>query len=139
MQAYRQHVRENLLLAFDTAENPLPCIEESAGAPLMLATLRRLASLNAQHVLCSHGSTSSSPALIHTNLAYLEEIERRARLLLQQHTPTLTELEQAATLIDYPFAEVIASSTESFDHSFYSHAHEQNVQAMIKWLMSVKN
>jgi len=124
----------SLLLAFDTVEKPLPCIEESACTPLMFSTLRRLAALNAQHVLCSHGS-NASPALLHENLAYLEEIERRARLFLQKHTPTATELEQAATLINYPFDEVVVSLTESFDRTFYSQAHEQNVQAILRWRM----
>ena len=124
----------SLLLAFDTVEKPLPCIEESACTPLMFSTLRRLAALNPRHVLCSH-SSSTSPALLRENLAYLEEIERRARLFLEQHTPTSAELEQAATLINYPFDEVVASLTESFDRAFYSRAHEQNVQAILRWRM----
>lgn len=125
-----------LLLAFDAVESPLPCIEDAACAPLMFATLERLATLNTQCVLCSHGNTTS-PALIEENLAYLREIERRSRLLLGQRTPTETELEQAAELIGYPFTEVVVHITGKVDRTYYSWAHEQNARAMLRWLMTL--
>lgn len=125
----------SLLLAFDAVEKPLPCIENAVCAPLMFATLERLSALNARYVLCSHGKTTS-PALIQENLTYLREIERRSRLLLANHTPSTTELEHTAELIGYPFTEVSAGIDEEIDHTYYSWAHEQNAQAILRWLMA---
>ncbi|HEX7735843.1 MAG TPA: MBL fold metallo-hydrolase [Ktedonobacteraceae bacterium] len=125
----------HLLLAFDAVERPLPSIDGSSCVPLMFSSLQRLAALDARTVLCSHGN-SHSPDLIHENLAYLNEIERRARLLLQQRVPADTELEQAATLVNYPFDEVIAHLNEEIDRAYYSSTHEQNVQAILTYLRS---
>lgn len=125
-----------LLLAFDAAEKPLPSIDGSSCVPLMFSTLQRLAALDAQCVLCSHGN-SSSPALVHENLAYLNEIERRARLFLQQRGTADSELEQAAALINYPFDEVIAHLNEDVDCAYYSETHEHNVQAILTYLRGV--
>lgn len=123
-----------LLLAFDAVEKPLPSIENAACVPLMFSTLEFLLTLDARTVLCSHGNTSS-PALIKENLAYLREVERRARLLLTQHTPTEAELEQAAQLIHYPFEEVIAHIDEEVDRTYYGWAHNANARALLQWLM----
>ena len=124
-----------LLLAFDAVEKPLPCIADSAHAPLMFSTLKRLAALQARSVLCSHGNTTS-PTLIQDNLAYLSQIEQRARALLQGSTPTTTELEQATTLINYPLDEVLKHMAGDADRTYYGWAHEQNIQAILNWLMS---
>jgi glyoxylase-like metal-dependent hydrolase (beta-lactamase superfamily II) len=125
-----------LLLAFDAVESPLPAIADAASAPLMLATLQRLAALQARSVLCSHGQTSNSPALIAENLAYLREIERRCRLLLADHSPAASELEQVAEQIGYPFSEVVTGRTTGIDLPYYSQTHEQNVQAILCWLLA---
>lgn len=124
----------SLLLAFDAVEKPIPGIHDAACAPLMFSTLARLAALNAQHVLCSHGKTSS-PALIQANLTYLREIERHCLLLLAARTPPEAEVEQTAELIGYPFTEAVAGIDEEIDHTYYSWAHEQNAQAILRWLM----
>ncbi len=127
----------SLLLAFDAVEKPLPCIEDADCAPLMFATLKRLAALNARHVLCSHGQ-ATSPALLQENLDYLSEIERRSRALLARQKPVEAELERSAELIEYPFNEVIAPLNEEVDRTYYSRAHEQNVRAILYWLMAEK-
>lgn len=124
-----------LLLAFDAVEKPLPCIENADCAPLMFATLKRLAGLNARQVLCSHGKTTS-PALIQENLDYLNEIERRSRALLAQQRPVEADFERTAELIGYLFDEVIAHINEEVDRTYYSWAHEQNAHAILKWLMA---
>ena len=124
-----------LLLAFDAAEKPLPFMEDALSVQPMFATLQRFLALKPQRVLCSHGKTTS-PALVSDNLAYLHEVERRSRSFLRTQTPTNAELEHAAALIDYPFEEVIASNTESVDHTFYSWAHDANVRHIIQWLKS---
>lgn len=122
-----------LLLGFDAVEKPLPCIEDSAGVPLMFSTLQRLAALNPRHVLCSHGNTSNA-SLIQDNLAYLQEIERRARLFLAGTSGSVPPNQPAATLIDYPFSEILASITEEIDRSYYGWAHEHNAQAILTYL-----
>lgn len=123
-----------LLLAFDAVESPLPIIEQAQATPAMFATLQHFLSLDPQHVLCSHGKTTGIET-VKRNLAYLQEIEQRSRILLNTHTPTDAELEHAATLIQYPFEEVIANIKGSFDHAFYSWAHDSNVRCIVQWLM----
>jgi glyoxylase-like metal-dependent hydrolase (beta-lactamase superfamily II) len=128
-----------LLLAFDAVERPLPAIADAACAPLMLATLQRLGELPARSVLCSHGQSRSSPALIAENLAYLREIERRCRLLLADHTPGANLLEQTAEQIGYPFSEVVADQAIEVDLPYYSQTHEQNAQAILRWLLATES
>lgn len=123
-----------LLLAFDAVESPLPIIEQAQATPAMFATLLHFLSLDPQYVLCSHGKTTGIET-VKRNLTYLQEIERRSRILLTTHPPTAVELEQAATLIQYPFDEVIADITGPFDHTFYSWAHDSNVRCVMQWLM----
>ncbi len=123
-----------LLLAFDAVERPLPLIEGADCVPHMFRTLERLIALQPERVLCSHGN-STSPQLVKENLAYLREIERRGRLLLQRRQPTDEELERSSLLIDYSFDEVIAGGGEKVDRAFYSGAHENNVRAILRWLM----
>ncbi|MEO8972981.1 MAG: MBL fold metallo-hydrolase [Ktedonobacteraceae bacterium] len=124
-----------LLLAFDAVEKPLPFMEDAASVQPMFATLERFLALKPEHVLCSHGKTTS-PSLVKDNLAYLHEVERRSRSYLHTNTPTNAQLEHAATLIGYPFEEVITGNSEPVDSTFYSWAHDANVRNSIQWLMS---
>jgi glyoxylase-like metal-dependent hydrolase (beta-lactamase superfamily II) len=125
----------SLLLTFDTIEEPLPCIEERADAPLLISTLERLEGLHAHYVLCSHSKTAT-PVLIQENLAYLREIVQRSRLLLARQRPTEAECEQAAKLIGYPFDKVVAQAREAFPGTFYRLAHEENARALLLWLIN---
>jgi glyoxylase-like metal-dependent hydrolase (beta-lactamase superfamily II) len=125
----------SLLLAFDAVEKPLPCIEGAASVPSMFATLEHFLTLQPQRVLCSHGKTTSLEA-VKENLAYLREIERRGRDLLQRHRPTHEELEHAAEAIQYTLDDVIAGSTETVDRKFYGWAHNANVRYILEWLMN---
>lgn len=120
-----------LLLAFDAVERPVPIIENAAGVHLMRTTLQHFIALQPERVLCSHGKTTSI-AMVEQNLAYLDEIERRSRILLATHRPTGEELEQASDLINYPFDEVIAGSNEPVDRTFYSWAHDNNVRCVLQ-------
>ena len=122
-----------LLLAFDALESPFPCIEDPSCASAMLSTLERLEALQAQHVLCSHGNTNN-PALIKENLAYFQHIQQRCLALLAQHVAMPDELTEAATLIQYPATEALAHAPEGVDYTYYAWAHEQNVQAILRWL-----
>jgi glyoxylase-like metal-dependent hydrolase (beta-lactamase superfamily II) len=127
----------SLLLAFDAVEKPLPCIEDAESVLSMFATLEHFLTLQPQRVLCSHGKTTSLAA-VKENLAYLREIERRGRDLLQRHRPTNEELEHAAEFIHYPFDEVVAGSTEAVDRKFYGWAHNANVRFILEWLMKLR-
>ena len=124
-----------LLLAFDAVEMPIPIIENATGAPYMFATLESLIALQPEVVLCSHGKTTS-PQLVQNNLAYLREIEQRCHTVLQTHRPADAELAHPSQLINYPFDEVIAGITVPVDRAFYSQVHEDNIRAIIAWLMS---
>lgn len=123
-----------LLLAFDAVEKPLPLIDDLRCVPDMFATLAHLAGVQAERVLCSHGK-STDPQLVAANLHYMREIERRSRLLLQRRRPAEEELEHASALIGYPFDEVIAGVDGPIDHTFYRQGHENNIRAILRWLM----
>ena len=124
-----------LLLAFDAVEMPLPCIEDSSCAPLMFSTLKRLNTLNAQHVLCSHGNTTS-PTLIQENLAYLDQIAQRIKRNRHLFELEGADFEHVAESISYPFDEAIAHITEDVDRTYYGWAHEQNARAILQWLIA---
>lgn len=124
-----------LLLAFDAVEKPVPLIENAAGVELMRATWQRFLALQPEHVLCSHGKTTSL-AMVERNLAYLNEIAQRGRSLLATHQPTQEELNHASTLIHYPFDETLADPAEPVDRTFYAWAHENNVRYVLEALMA---
>lgn len=121
----------SLLLAFDAAEKPLPLVESVQD---MRRTLAHFIALNPQHVLCSHGKTTSI-AIVKENLAYLHTLEQRCRSFLGSKQPTSEELDRLPELIHYPLDEVIAGSAEPVDRSFYGWAHANNARNMIQWLM----
>lgn len=123
-----------LLLAFDAVEHPLPSIDGPAGVPLMFETLERLIALEPGRVLCSHGKTTD-PQIVRQNLAYLREIERRGRAYLREHRPTEQEMAHSSQLIAYPFDEAIAGTEGMFNRTYYSQAHEENIAAVLGWLM----
>ncbi len=120
-----------LLLAFDAVEKPLPIIEGPLCAPHMFTTLECLIALQPQRVLCSHGKTTS-PDLAKQNLAYVREIERRGKKLLQTWRPTEAGLEHASELIGYSFDEAVAGTAGVIDRTFYSWVHETNCRAIIR-------
>jgi glyoxylase-like metal-dependent hydrolase (beta-lactamase superfamily II) len=124
-----------LLLAFDAVERPLPLMDDQRCVPDMFTTLERLVALHPARVLCSHGK-STSPQLVAANLRYAREIERRSRLLLQRHRPSGEELDRASALIGYPFDEVVAGVDGQIDRTFYGQGHENNIRAVLSWLMN---
>jgi len=124
-----------LLLAFDAVEKPLPIIEGANCVPYMFTTLEQLIALQPLRVLCSHGKTTS-PDQIKQNLAYIREIESRCKSVLQKRRPVEPEPIHVSELINYPFDEVVEGTTGTIDRTFYAWAHENNCQAILKWLMS---
>jgi glyoxylase-like metal-dependent hydrolase (beta-lactamase superfamily II) len=124
-----------LLLAFDSVEEPLPIIEGVNCVPHMFTTLEYLITLQPLRVLCSHGKTTS-PEQVKQNLAYIREIERRCKSVLQNRQHGVKELVHVSELINYSFDEVVGERTGTIDRTFYTHAHENNCQAIMKWLMN---
>ena len=124
-----------LLLAFDAVEEPVPIIEGANCVPHMFTTLAQLIALQPQRVLCSHGKTTS-PGQVKQNLAYIREIERRCKAVLQKRRPGETGLVHVSELINYPFDEVVGKTTRNIDRTFYTWAHENNCQAILKWLLN---
>jgi glyoxylase-like metal-dependent hydrolase (beta-lactamase superfamily II) len=125
----------HLLLAFDAVEKPLPLIEGVDCVPYMFTTLEQLIALQPLRVLCSHGKTTS-PDQVKQNLVYIREIERRCKSVLQKRKPGANDLVHVSELIDYSFNEVVGNATRTIDHTFYTQAHENNCQAIMKWLMN---
>jgi glyoxylase-like metal-dependent hydrolase (beta-lactamase superfamily II) len=124
-----------LLLAFDAVETPLPIIEGANCVPQMFTTLEHLIALQPLQVLCSHGKITN-PDQIKQNLAYIQEINRRCMSLLQKQRPGESELVHVSDLIDYSYDEVVGEKIGSFDRTFYTWAHENNCQSIMKWLMN---
>jgi glyoxylase-like metal-dependent hydrolase (beta-lactamase superfamily II) len=127
----------HLLLAFDAVEYPFPSINGPEAVPLMFSTLERLSALAPRRILCSHGN-STDPLLVRSNLAYLQEIERRGRAYLSSldgKLPEEQDLSHGSQLISYPFDEVIAGHTGKIDRTYYSQAHEDNIAAVLRWLV----
>ena len=124
-----------LLLAFDAVEKPLPLIEGANCVPHMFTTLEQLIALQPLRVLCSHGKTNS-PDQLKQNLSYICEIERRCKSVLQKRKPGVNDLVHVSELINYSFNEVVGNTTETIDRIFYTQAHENNCQAIMKWLMN---
>jgi len=125
------------LLAFDAAEVPFPILEDAPAVPSMFTTLEHFLRLQPARMLCSHGKTTS-PALAKENLDYFREVERRSRQWLLEHTPTSEQLEHASEMLGFSFDEAIAHINAPTDRTFYSWVHDNNIRAMIKWLMSEK-
>jgi glyoxylase-like metal-dependent hydrolase (beta-lactamase superfamily II) len=129
-----------LLLAGDAVERPWPYVRSAADLPILRATLARLAALGAERIAVCHGATSD-PALIASNIAYFDLLERRCREALAR-TPTLgaqagalpgEELE-AATI---PYAEALRlMGAEPDDAAGWSYDafHHAALRATLGWL-----
>jgi hypothetical protein len=94
-----------------------------------------LVSLHASWVFCSHNGCVS-PTLIQENLAYFRQIEQRARLWLHAYQPDERGVMDAAKLIGYPASEALANVGPDVDRHYHGWVHEQNVQAVVDWLLA---
>ncbi len=94
-----------LVLAGDAAEQPFPYVEEAEALPLLRQSLERLAALNAAIVIPCHGGTIDA-ALLTRNLAYFDEVERRARGALASGlvSPDWRERADSDEMIGLPYA-----------------------------------
>jgi hypothetical protein len=92
--------------------------------------------LEPQRVLCSHGN-SGSPDMIKKNRAYLREIEKRCRDLLNMERASDIKLEQVSEIIHYSFDEAIEPVMEDgevVDRTYYPQMHEHNVRCIWQWV-----
>jgi glyoxylase-like metal-dependent hydrolase (beta-lactamase superfamily II) len=119
-----------LLLAFDAVEYPLPSIE--SGGPAF-ATLKRLAWLKPQYMLCSHGN-ATDPALIQKHLNYMNKIKHRCEILGHTEIGDPIPLSQR---INYSLDDALADVgfTEEIERTYYSEVHESNISAIQRWVL----
>ncbi|GEM44504.1 MBL fold metallo-hydrolase [Deinococcus cellulosilyticus] len=109
------------LLTGDAAEHPIPYTADPAELPVLIDSLERMHSLNAQVVFACHGGTSS-PDLLARNLKYYQ--------LLKEKTAGLTEKEQVQWSFDQAMQD-LGLAGEEFP-KFYRHFHDLNIISMLQ-------
>ncbi len=125
------------LFPVDAAEDPIPFVFHAHDVPLMRASFERLAALDPQRVLYHHALDSTSSDVIQHNIAYFDDLERRATVALQT-----TRLEQALdensdveTIMGYPFAEVAhLEALDAEERTFYLGAHRGALRSMLEYV-----
>jgi glyoxylase-like metal-dependent hydrolase (beta-lactamase superfamily II) len=97
-----------LLLAGDAAEQPFPYVEAAETLPILRRSLEQMAALRAATVIPCHGGTTD-PALLTRNIAYFDEVERRARSALASGLVSLDwrEREDIAEMVGLPFEQAL--------------------------------
>ncbi len=123
-----------LLLAGDAAEHPFPSVEEAETLPILRRSLERMAALNAAMVIPCHGGTTD-PALVARNIAYFDEIERRARHALAAGLVGADWRARANLdeIIGFPYAQALQASgaDPAAIDDFYRGFHRAAVQATL--------
>ncbi len=124
------------LLAGDAAELPFPFVESAATLPELRASLARMAALEPRVVLYCHAAGVSSPQLLHDNMAYFDEVERRCRDALASGAPARpsddTDIE---ALVGFPFeAAIPAGHDPALLAGFYRGGHHGTIRAMLEYL-----
>ncbi len=123
------------LFAGDAAEQPIPHLADLSTLPLLRESLRRLAAYDATTAFYCHARGITSPQLIHDNIAYFDELERRVR---ESPLPPLESLNGAADwerLIDFPFAQVRGAEGMADDErESYRANHRRAIEAMLRWI-----
>jgi glyoxylase-like metal-dependent hydrolase (beta-lactamase superfamily II) len=124
------------LLPGDAAELPFPFVESAATFPALRDSLARMAALDPQVALYCHAPETSGPALLHQNIAYFDELERRCRAALASgalaRPPDDVDVE---TLVGFLFAEAIpAGYAEQELSGFYRPGHQAAIRAMLEHL-----
>ncbi len=117
-----------LLLAGDAAEAPIPWVSTAQALPDLRASLRRLAALNADTVLYCHARSMTTPSIIHRNIAYFNELERRCRAAAATTSEPSTE-------ISWSLEEAVGDLFPPSEHiSFYRDAHLAATRVMAEWV-----
>jgi glyoxylase-like metal-dependent hydrolase (beta-lactamase superfamily II) len=128
------------LFPADAAEDPLPFVYNAADVPLLRASFERLLALKPETVLYCHvpGSESHQPDVIHQNIAYFNEIERRAIAALQAgRVPLgLEAINDIEAIVDYPFTDVphIDRLIDEEERTFYRRGHQNALRTMLEYV-----
>lgn len=128
------------LFPADAAEDPLPFVYNAADVPLLRASFEQLLNLNPETVLYCHvpGSDSHRPDVIHQNIAYFNEIERRATAALQAgRVPAqIDAISDLEVIIDFPFTDVphVDRLIDDEERAFYRGGHQNALRTMLEHL-----
>lgn len=123
------------LFAGDATEATLPF----GALPLLRTSLERLAALRPAAVFACHAPGNWSPTLLHDNLRYFDDLERRvAAALAADRIPLqLDEATDVEALVGYPFADVPQFFPLLADEvTVYGAGHREGIRAMIAFLRS---
>ncbi len=125
------------LFPVDAAEDPIPFVFHAEDVPLMRASFERLAALEPERVLYHHALGSTSTDVIQHNIAYFNDLERRATAAVQA-TPfaqALDENSDVEAIMGYPFAEVAHLETlNAEERTFYQGAHRDALRSMLEYV-----
>jgi glyoxylase-like metal-dependent hydrolase (beta-lactamase superfamily II) len=124
------------LLSGDAAELPFPFVESAATFPALRDSLARMAALEPEVALYCHAPEASGPALLHRNIDYFDELERRCRAALAGGAPARPpEDADVEALVGFSFAEAIpADHAEQELSGFYRPGHQAAIRAMLEHL-----
>ena len=123
----------SMLFPGDAAEYPLPFVESGRTLGQMVDSLAQMKSLNPKRVLCCHAPGRTDISVIDLNIAYFDELRRRARAarLLPELPPTATDLDLASAM---GFTWETASALFEFitpQQEFYRGAHVAAIRAAV--------
>jgi glyoxylase-like metal-dependent hydrolase (beta-lactamase superfamily II) len=92
-----------LLHAGDAAEFPFPVVSEHGSLDRIRASLRAMAALSPATAIYCHAPGRTDPTLLHENLAYFDELDRRVRA--GEEFPLQDALPLGADSSDWDYAE----------------------------------
>lgn len=123
------------LFVGDAAEQPIPYLAELATLPALRESLQRLAAYDSRTAFYCHARGISGPQVIHANIAYFDELERRVR---ESALPPLESLIGATdweARIDFPFEQVQGVAGMAADErEAYRDNHRRAIEAMMRWI-----
>lgn len=127
-----------ILIAGDAAELPFPFISPESDIAALRATLQRLTRLEPRLALYCHAPGITDPALIHQNIAYFDELERRCRACLAgDAVRAVMALTAEPALLGWPLPQALPSLATEFEpDGFHQRGHEAAIRAMLHWLRS---
>jgi glyoxylase-like metal-dependent hydrolase (beta-lactamase superfamily II) len=125
-----------VLLPGDAAELPFPFVESAATLPALRDSLARMAALDPATALYCHAPVTSGPALLQTNIAYFDTVERRCRAALSCGAPSLPAADaDVEALVGFPFEAAIPVGADAQELSgFYRPGHQAAIRATLEHL-----
>jgi glyoxylase-like metal-dependent hydrolase (beta-lactamase superfamily II) len=124
------------VLAGDAAELPFPFVESAATLPELRDSLARMAAMEPRVVLYCHAPGVSSPQLLHDNIAYFDEVERRCRdALASGATARPAEDADVEALVGFLFEAAIPAGHDPAQLAgFYRRGHHDAIRATLEHL-----